>query len=143
MRSRFGSDLSSDCWSSGSVLSRLSSSQGFRPVPGPEETAFAIAMAADMPSRPGAGVGVSDGGADLTFWMAVLSASLIASASGRALAPAVNEKTYCSAALALGGWTNIFSITLGLLAGVCCRSSKPSQFSSNEPFEPFTTTQPK
>lgn len=53
-----------------------------------------------------------------------LSASLIASASGRAFGPAENEKTYCSGAGVFGGWTNIFNITLGLLAGVCCRSTQ-------------------
>lgn len=119
IRWRLGFDLSSDCWSSASDRSLLSSSQRFFPPP-VEDTAFAIAMAGDMPLFvPGAFSGVF-----FAACIIALSESLIASASARALAPAVKEKTYCSEVPAgvFGGCVKILSITFGLLAGVCCRS---------------------
>jgi len=47
---------------------------------------------------------------------------LIASASARAVEYEVKEKTCVSGAVVPGAWAKIFSITFGLLAGVCWRS---------------------
>ena len=59
--------------------------------------------------------------------MAALSASLMASASARAPDGEVKEKTCVSGAVAPGAWAKIFSITFGLLAGVCWRSRNVCQ----------------
>jgi hypothetical protein len=84
-----GSAFKSDCWRSTSPFNLVSSSHGFFPE-APEETAFAIAIAADKPPPLPPGVGVPDGVPAFAALTRALSASLIASACGRASAPAVN-----------------------------------------------------
>ena len=117
-----GSAFSSDCCSSTSDFSLTSSYQVFRsrPLPGVDASALAMAIAAEAPPAPPPAAGVAV--PDLAAWMAALSASLIASASARAVEYEVKEKTCVSGAVVPGAWAKIFSITFGLLAGVCWRS---------------------
>ena len=120
-----GFAFKSDCCSSTSDLRRPSSYHAFvsLPAPGVEDTALAIAIAADVepPPPPGAAGVAFPIFADS---MALLRASLIASASPRAFNGEVKEKTWVSDAVAPGGCANIFSITFALLAGVCWRSNR-------------------
>ncbi len=88
-----GSAFSNDCCSSTSDFSLPSSYHVFRflPLPGVDDSALAIAIAADAPPPPPPAAGVAV--PDLAARIAALSASLIASASARATAGEVKEKT--------------------------------------------------
>ena len=116
---RVGFAFNRDCCSSTFDLSWSSSYKVLVSLPAPsvDDTALAIAIAADEDTPPEAV------GAKASACIALLRASLIASASARACDADVKEKTCASGAGALGGCAKILSMTFGLLAGVCCRSS--------------------
>ncbi len=97
------------------------------PAWGVDDTALAIAIAAEEAPPPGAASGAPPAFADC---MILLRASLMASASALAVVGDVNEKTCVSGSELPGAKARILSITLGLLAGVCWRSDNHSILSN-------------
>ena len=113
-----GFALKRDCCSSTSDFKRSSSYHELLSLPAPnvDDTALAIAIAAEEDAPLGA---VDTRVLAWEACIALLRASLIASASDRAAVVDVNEKTCVSGAKTPGACAKIFSITFGLLAGVC------------------------
>lgn len=97
-----GLDLSNDCCISTSVFSFSSSYQAFEsaPAPGVEDTALAIAIAAEDPPAPPGAAGSAP--PDLMTWIVLLRESLIVSASALAVVGDVNVKVWVSKAVVSG-----------------------------------------
>lgn len=91
-----GLDLRNDCCNSTSFFSFSSSYQAFESAPalGFEDTALAIAIAAEEPPAPPGAAGSAP--PDLMTWMVLLRASLIASTSALAVVGDVNVKVCVS-----------------------------------------------
>lgn len=91
-----GLDLSNNCCNSTSFFNFSSSYQAFGSAPalGVEDTALAMAIAAEDPPAPPGAAGIAP--PDLMTWMVLLRASLMVSASALAVVGDVNVKVWVS-----------------------------------------------